>query len=112
MNLRFSGPVILWAPVATLVAATAVTVAGCISVTPRSVAPNREPVRNAVLLVGLEDGSMISQEIPVDAEICMKALEDSATTCLTRAEPILSADGSRIIGYHMTRTEIDLYPGE
>ena len=61
--------------------------------------PDREPAHNAVLLVGLEDGSMIRQEIPVDAEICMKALGDSATTCLTRAEPIMSDDGSRIIGY-------------
>jgi hypothetical protein len=86
--------------------------ASCISVTPRGVAQEPEPAHNAVLLVSLEDGSMISQEIPVDAEICMKTLDDSATTCLTRAEPIMSADGSRIIGYHMQRTEIDLYPGE
>ena len=95
---------ILWALVA--------VVAGCISVIPNAVTPRPAAVHNAVLLVGLEDGSMIRQEIPVDAEICMKALDDSATTCLTRAEPIMSDDGSRIIGYHMNRTEFDLYPGE
>ena len=110
MKSQFFGPTILWALFA--------MVAGCISVIPSAVAlrpapaPAPAPARNAVLLVGLEDGSMIRQEIPVDADICIKALGDSATTCLTRAEPIMSDDGSRIIGYHMNRTEIDLYPGE
>ena len=108
MKSQFFGPMILWALFA--------MVAGCISVIPSAAAlrpaPAPAPARNAVLLVGLEDGSMIRQEIPVDADICMKALDDSATTCLTRAEPIMSDDGSRIIAYHMNRTEIDLYPGE
>jgi len=90
-----------------ILSALAAIVTGC-----ASAAPSREPVHNAVLLVGLEDGSMISQEIQVDAEICFKANDDSATTCLSRAGPIMSADGQHIIGYHMSRTEIDLYPGE
>ena len=74
--------------------------------------PTAEPVPNTILLVSLEDGTLIRQEIQVDAEICLKANDDSATTCLTRAEPIMDVDGRHIIGYHMRRTEIDLYAGE
>jgi hypothetical protein len=66
----------------------------------------------AILLVSLEDGSMVRQEIPVDAEICLKTSDEPATTCLSRAEPIMDADGRHIIGYHMSRTDIELYSGD
>jgi hypothetical protein len=72
----------------------------------------REPARAAVLLVSLEDGSMIAQDIRINADVCLKANEDAATTCLTRGEPIIAADGQHIIGYHLQRTEIELYPGD
>jgi hypothetical protein len=95
-------PCIRWAPLA-----VAALVAGC-----AANAPAREPEHTAVLLVSLEDGSMIRQDIRLDADICMKVNGETATTCLTRTEPIMDADGHRVIGYRMRRTEIDLYSGD
>jgi hypothetical protein len=74
--------------------------------------PAPEPRHSAVLLVSLEDGSMIRQDVQLDADICMKVNEETATTCLTRSEPIMDAEGHHVIGYRMRRTQIDLYPGD
>jgi hypothetical protein len=61
-----------------------------------------------MLLVSLQDGSIVGQEIDADADICMKANEESLTTCLKRGDPVLGNGGQSIIGYRMEQTEIHL----
>jgi hypothetical protein len=63
----------------------------------------------ALLLVSLEDGTIIRQDVDIDADVCMKSSTDAATTCFKRGEPIFSADELHIIGYYMDRSEISLY---
>jgi len=69
-----------------------------------------QPRPQALLLVSLDDGSVIRQDIDLDADVCMKVNDDAATTCYTRGDPILSADQLQVIGYRMDRSEISLYP--
>jgi hypothetical protein len=68
-------------------------------------APVREP---ATLLVSLSDGSIISQSIDVDADICMKANASPVTRCLSRGAPVYDSEGITVIGYRMEPTEIEL----
>lgn len=78
-------------------------ISACVTQPP---APTRP---QALLLVSLEDGSIIRQDIDIDADVCMKTNTDVATTCFKRAEPIFSTDNLHIIGYYMERSEISLY---
>lgn len=71
-------------------------------------APDIAPDNGALLLVSLADGSIVSQQIDAPADICMKANDSPATTCLTRGTPLLDTTGQAIIGYHMEQTEIEL----
>jgi hypothetical protein len=81
-------------------------VAGCASTVQ---VPNaREP--QTMLLVSLSDGSIIRQEIDVEAEVCLKTNGDPLTTCLTSGEPVYAADGKSVIGYRMQAQEIQLLP--
>lgn len=66
--------------------------------------------QQTMLLVSLQDGSIIGQEIDADADICMKANESSLTTCLKRGEPVLANGAESVIGYRMEQTEIHLVP--
>jgi len=63
-----------------------------------------------LLLVSLQDGSVIQQTVSLDADICFKTNGVSATTCLTRGEPIFDGDAGAIIGYQMNSTQIELIP--
>ena len=63
-----------------------------------------------MLLVSLQDGSIIGQEIDANADICMKINEASLTTCLKRGDPLLDEAGGSIVGYRMVQTEIHLLP--
>lgn len=65
---------------------------------------------STLLLVSLSDGSIISQRIEADADVCMKSNASPATTCLSRGEPLMDTTGQLVIGYQMERTEIDLFP--
>jgi len=61
-----------------------------------------------VLLVSLEDGSVIKQMIDADAEICFKQISNSATTCLSEGAPIFDSATNTIIGFEMVENQIDL----
>lgn len=62
----------------------------------------------AVLLVSLEDGSVIKQTIQSSADLCFKTSIASATTCFTQGAAIVSPDTNAIIGFEMTEHQIDL----
>lgn len=64
--------------------------------------------RQTILLVSLEDGTVIMQNIDSSADICFKNNADSATTCLTRGVPVTSPDTNQIIGFEMIEERIDL----
>lgn len=64
--------------------------------------------RETVLLVSLDDGSVIKQTIRSTAELCFKKNSESATTCLTQGAPILDPATNAVIGYKMIEEHIDL----
>jgi len=66
-------------------------------------APNQ-----TILLVSLDDGSVIMQNINTSADICFKSNSDSATTCLTQGAPIIDPVTNRVIGFEMIEDQIDL----
>ena len=61
-----------------------------------------------VLIVSLEDGSVIMQTINSDADFCFKSSTASSTTCLTQGAAIVSPDTNAIIGFEMIEDQIDL----
>ena len=64
--------------------------------------------KETILLVTLEDGSVIMQTISSSADICFKYNTESSTTCLTRGEPVIDASTQQIIGFEMLEDRIDL----
>lgn len=62
---------------------------------------------STILLVSLEDGSIVRQTVELGADICVKALESSTTTCLTKGEPIVNNRGI-VVGYEMSTETIEL----
>ena len=81
-----------------LLAAIALSCAGCAA----------SQKREAILLVSLEDGSVIQQTVQLDADICFKTNGVSTTTCLTRGAPIMDQGDGGVIGYEMSPSEIEL----
>ncbi len=67
-----------------------------------------EPSRETILLVSLEDGSVIKQTIASSADLCFKMNTDSSTTCLTQGAPVIDPASNSIIGYEMIEDHIDL----
>jgi len=61
-----------------------------------------------VLLVSLDDGSVIMQHIDVGADLCFKQNSSSSTTCLTRGEPMFDPVSQEMIGFHMVEEKIKL----
>lgn len=64
--------------------------------------------RETVLLVSLDDGSIIKQMIRSSADLCFKKNSESATTCLTQGAPVYDPETNVIIGYEMIEDHIDL----
>ena len=91
--------------VASLLAA-AIALSGCSSrmITAQQPASDRE----AVLLVSLEDGSVIKQTIESSADVCFKTSTASSTTCFTQGAAIISPDTDVVIGFEMIEDHIDL----
>ena len=79
-------------------------IAGCATVAPPA------PEHEAMLLVSLQDGSIIEQSIEIDADVCIKQNEETLTTCYIRRAPIYDGAGRKIIGYQMERKQIQLIP--
>ena len=61
-----------------------------------------------MLLVSLEDGTVIKQTISVDADVCFKQNSQSSTMCLTQGSPIIDPDTNTVIGFEMIEDHIDL----
>lgn len=64
--------------------------------------------RETVLLVSLEDGSVIKQTIASSADLCFKTSTASTTTCFTQGAAIISPDTKAVIGFEMIEDHIDL----
>jgi len=61
-----------------------------------------------VLLVSLEDGSVIKQTINSSADLCFKTSTASSTTCFTQGAAIISPDTNTVVGFEMAEFHIDL----
>lgn len=73
-----------------------------------AISASQELPRETILLVSLEDGSVIKQTIISDADLCFKMNAESSTTCLTQGEPVIDPDSNTIIGYEMIEDHIEL----
>ena len=62
----------------------------------------------AMLLVSLDDGTVIMQTIESAASVCFKLNSDSSTTCLTRGAPLVDPATDAVIGYEMIEETIEL----
>lgn len=97
---------------------TAAMLAACGTNPQQPAADQRAPVsqpasdlqrRNqAILLVSLDDGTVIMQKIDSSADVCFKINSDSATTCLRAGIPVVNPDTDEVVGYEMIRERIDL----
>jgi len=64
--------------------------------------------RETMLLVSLDDGSVILQTISSSADLCFKMNSASTTTCLTQGAPVIDPDTNAIIGFEMIEDQIEL----
>jgi len=64
--------------------------------------------KQTMLLVSLEDGSVIKQSIDGHADICFKQSSSSSTTCLTEGDAIVDPVTNTVIGFEMIENHIDL----
>ncbi len=62
----------------------------------------------AILLVSLEDGTVIKQTISVDADVCLKESTSSSTLCFSQGDAIFDAATNTLIGFEMIEERIDL----
>ena len=76
----------------------------------RDIAESHSPElpRETILLVSLEDGSVIKQTIDSSADLCFKMNTNSSTTCLTQGAPVIDPASNSIVGYEMIEDHIDL----
>lgn len=98
--------------------AAVLSLAGCVSSATMSTndSPDDAQLRTddsgrheAILLVSLDDGSVVMQKITSDAEVCFKVNSESATTCLKQGEAVVDPDTNAVIGYKMIEDQIELY---
>ena len=61
-----------------------------------------------ILLVSLEDGTVIKQTIASDADFCFKQNSVSSTICLTQGAAVVDPDSNTIVGFEMIEDRIDL----
>ena len=87
---------------------------GLRSASPEGIAQNpvasvpAELPRETILLVSLEDGSVIKQTIVSGADLCFKMNAESSTTCLTQGAPVFDPASQTIVGYEMIEDHIEL----
>ena len=67
-----------------------------------------ESAHETVLLVSLDDGSVIMQTIQSTADLCFKNSSDSATTCLTQGAPVYDPATNTVVGFEMIEEHIEL----
>lgn len=72
-------------------------------------APAVEPSRSeALLLVSLDDGTVIMQTIESAASVCFKLNSETSTTCLLQGAPLVDPTTDAVIGYEMIEEKIEL----
>lgn len=72
--------------------------------------PIAETAHNeALLLVSLDDGSVIMQRIESAASVCFKLNSEASTTCLSQGAPLIDPTTDTVIGYEMIEQKIELY---
>lgn len=98
------------------IVATAVMSCGCgaVPTTQPEVPDAADHARNAsphkaMLLVSLDDGSVVMQQIQSHADVCFKVNSQSMTTCLAQGAPVLEPGTNAVIGYEMIEMQIDLF---
>ncbi len=64
--------------------------------------------RDTMLLVSLDDGTVVMQRIRSHADVCFKKNSDSSTTCLTQGEPVVDPETNVVIGFEMIEDRIEL----
>ena len=72
---------------------------------------SREGNHRAILLVSLEDGSVVQQMIDSEADICFKSVSSSATTCFHQGAPIIDDETKTVVGFEMREEQIELIAG-
>jgi hypothetical protein len=77
---------------------------------PLPIYPVQDTQRETILIVSLEDGSVIKQIISIDADLCFKMNASTSTTCLTQGDPIVDPVTNTIIAYEMIEDHVDLIP--
>ena len=63
---------------------------------------------DTILLVSLDDGTVVMQTIQSDADLCFKKNSESSTTCLTKGEPVYDPATNAVVGIEMVEHQIDL----
>ena len=62
----------------------------------------------AMLLVSLDDGTVIMQTIESSASVCFKLNSETSTTCLLQGAPLVDPATDAVIGYEMIEEQIEL----
>ncbi len=92
--------------------ACAATVASSTSVEPISLSASeilsQGTTHSTILLVTLDDGSVIMQTINASADLCFKRSSDSSTTCLTHGGAVIDPATNTVIGFEMIEDHIEL----
>ncbi len=70
--------------------------------------PVAATAHETILLVSLDDGSVIKQTIHSSADLCFKNNRDSSTTCLTQGDPVIDPVSNTVVGYEMIEERIEL----
>ena len=94
-------------------AATWILLSACASTGSDALTPDARSAaasapRQTILLVSLEDGTVIRQTIDVDADICFKQNSASQTTCFSQGDAIINPLTAEVIGHEMIEDRIDL----
>lgn len=68
-----------------------------------------EATRNeAMLIVSLDDGTVIMQTIESAASVCFKLNSETSTTCLLQGAALVDPATNAVIGYEMIEEKIEL----
>ncbi len=64
--------------------------------------------RDTMLLVSLDDGTVVMQRIRSQADVCFKRNSEPTTTCLTQGDPVIDPETRTVIGFEMIEGHIEL----
>lgn len=81
---------------------------GALNAEPLIAVETAAATRDTMLLVSLDDGTVVMQRIRSQADVCFKRNSDSSTTCLTQGEPVIDPETNAVIGFEMIEGQIEL----